>query len=93
MVLDIAKEQRGLSSMVEKILEDFFEAHEGLLPANGLYERVINEVERPLIRLTLDRTGGNQKKAAEVLGMNRNTLRKKLTLLKIEPEQSESRKE
>lgn len=86
MVLDVYQQQRGLSAMVEKFLEDFFEAHEGLLPASGLHERVMSEVERPLLRMTLERTDGNQKKAAEVLGMNRNTLRKKLTQLKIDPE-------
>jgi DNA-binding protein Fis len=44
----------------------------------NLYEDVISRVERPLITLVLEQTGGNQLRAAEVLGMNRNTLRKKL---------------
>ncbi|MGB0960064.1 MAG: helix-turn-helix domain-containing protein, partial [Halocynthiibacter sp.] len=45
----------------------------------GLYDRVLAEVERPLIELSLDATGGNQLKTAQLLGLNRNTLRKKIT--------------
>ena len=44
----------------------------------GLYDRILQEVERPLLELTLRRCGGNQMKAAALLGINRNTLRKKL---------------
>jgi DNA-binding protein Fis len=43
-----------------------------------LYDEVISRVERPLIELVLERTGNNQLKAAEILGLNRNTLRKKI---------------
>jgi two-component system nitrogen regulation response regulator GlnG len=46
---------------------------------------IMERVERPLIELTLDRTGGNQLKAAAILGINRNTLHKKITQLKISP--------
>ena len=53
------------------------------LPAAGLYQRVLREVERPLITLTLQATQGNQIRAAEVLGLNRNTLRKKIRQLNI----------
>jgi two-component system nitrogen regulation response regulator GlnG len=65
----------GLGELIERRL-----AHDlaGGLPASGLYDRVIAEVEAPLIRLVLAATGGNQLRAAEVLGLNRNTLRKKL---------------
>jgi two-component system nitrogen regulation response regulator GlnG len=48
------------------------------LPEGGLYDRIITEVEAPLLRLVLAATGGNQLRAAEVLGLNRNTLRKKI---------------
>jgi two-component system nitrogen regulation response regulator GlnG len=48
-----------------------------------LYATVINAVERPLIELVLERVGGNQVKAADMLGINRNTLRKKITELGI----------
>ncbi|MDR2464270.1 MAG: hypothetical protein LBD36_01475 [Holosporales bacterium] len=59
---------------------NYFEKHDTLLPASGLYDIVISEVERPLLFLTLKFAGGNQKKAAKILGINRNTLRKKLTM-------------
>jgi two-component system nitrogen regulation response regulator GlnG len=55
------------------------------LPPDGLYDRIISEVERPLLRLTLAAVRGNQLKAAKLLGINRNTLRKKLTGLDIDP--------
>jgi two-component system nitrogen regulation response regulator GlnG len=74
---------RGLSQVVEERLEAYFGAHAGALPAAGLYDRVLREIERPLILLTLRATRGNQVKAAEVLGLNRNTLRKKIRDLDI----------
>ena len=52
---------------------------------NGIYDRFMAEVERPLIATTLSVTRGNQLKAAEVLGINRNTLRKKIVALGIDP--------
>ncbi len=73
----------GLAQSVERHLREYFEVHGDELPNPGLYERVLREVERPLIRLTLDATRGNQIKAAHVLGLNRNTLRKKIKLLDI----------
>jgi len=73
----------GLAGSVEERLETYFSAHDGRLPAAGLYDRVIREVERPLIILTLQATRGNQVKAADVLGLNRNTLRKKIRDLDI----------
>ena len=62
----------------------FFASHHGDLPASGLYQRVMEEVEKPLIMATLRATSGNQIKAAEVLGVNRNTLRKKITTLGLD---------
>jgi two-component system nitrogen regulation response regulator GlnG len=53
-------------------------------PVHDLYEKVLARVERPLFDLVLAHTGGNQLKAAEILGLNRNTLRKKLAGLGIE---------
>ncbi len=73
----------GLAHSVEHHLQTYFSAHGGALPAAGLYERVLREVERPLISLTLQATRGNQIKAANVLGLNRNTLRKKIRDLNI----------
>ncbi len=74
----------GLSGTVESFLKNYFAAHDGDLPTTGLYERVMQEVERPLLQTTLKAVMGNQKKAAEILGINRNTLRKKLIELGID---------
>ncbi|MBL4720814.1 MAG: nitrogen regulation protein NR(I) [Alphaproteobacteria bacterium] len=68
---------------VERHLQQYFSAHNDGLPAPGLYDRVIKEVERPLISLSLAATRGNQIRAAELLGLNRNTLRKKIRELDI----------
>jgi two-component system nitrogen regulation response regulator GlnG len=76
-------EKEGLAQSVEDHLGTFFSTHDGRLPAAGLYDRIVREVERPLITLTLQATRGNQVKAAEVLGLNRNTLRKKIRELDI----------
>ena len=65
-------------------MEQSFFNHEDGLPSNGLYSRVLHEMERPLISMTLAATRGNQIKAAEILGLNRNTLRKKIRELDIE---------
>ena len=68
-------------------LRKYFAVHEGGLPAPGLYDRLLMRVERPLIIQTLRATGGNQIKAAEILGINRNTLRKKMRELGIDTKQ------
>ena len=73
----------GLSASVEKHLVRYFELHENALPPNGLYNRVLREVEYPLIALALSVAKGNQIKAARLLGINRNTLRKKISELDI----------
>ncbi len=76
----------SLSVLVRRKLEEYFAAHKQGLPARGLYQRILREVERPMIELTLSATKGNQVRAAQVLGLNRNTLRKKITELEIEVE-------
>ena len=73
----------GLSVSVEKHLIRYFELHENSLPPNGLYNRVLREIEYPLIALALSAAKGNQIKAAMLLGINRNTLRKKINELDI----------
>jgi two-component system nitrogen regulation response regulator GlnG len=73
----------SLSEAVERQLKNYFAAHEGGLPAAGLYDRILREVEKPLIGLSLSATRGNQLRAAELLGVNRNTLRKKIRELDI----------
>ncbi|RMA41393.1 response regulator [Rhodophyticola porphyridii] len=72
-----------LSASVAKHLRRYFDLHGGLLPPPGLYTRILREVEMPLIEIALDATGGNQAKCADLLGINRNTLRKKITDLDI----------
>ncbi len=74
----------SLGASVEKHLNQYFDSHKNDLPAAGLYDRIIHEVERPLIIKTLKLVKGNQLKAAELLGINRNTLRKKIMYLDID---------
>jgi two-component system nitrogen regulation response regulator GlnG len=74
----------SLGASVEKHLNQYFDTHKNELPANGLYDRIIHEVERPLIIKTLKLVKGNQLKASELLGINRNTLRKKIIYLDIQ---------
>ncbi|MCB9928341.1 MAG: nitrogen regulation protein NR(I) [Alphaproteobacteria bacterium] len=73
----------GLETAVERVLKRYFDAHDDLPPPPGLYDRVLREVEAPLIRLSLASTRGNQIQAAKMLGLNRNTLRKKIKDLGI----------
>jgi two-component system, NtrC family, nitrogen regulation response regulator GlnG len=79
-----APANEGLGGAAERHLRDYFAAHKGGLPPSGLYDRVLREVEKPLILLTLGATRGNQLKAAQLLGLNRNTLRKKIRDLEID---------
>jgi two-component system nitrogen regulation response regulator GlnG len=73
-----------LSALVERNLASYFAGQPGGVPPVGLYDRVLADIERPLFQLTLAATKGNQMRAAEVLGLNRNTLRKRLHDLGIE---------
>ena len=76
-------EGERLSVSVGKHLRRYFDLHGGVLPPPGLYQRILREVELPLIEIALDATGGNQAKCADLLGINRNTLRKKITDLDL----------
>ncbi len=67
-----------ISKSLEIHLSHYFRSLGDSLPAPGLYQTVLKEVEVPLINLTLDLCHGNQIKAAKLLGINRNTLRKKI---------------
>ena len=73
----------SIEQYLDAQLRAYFSAHRDDLPATGLYERLLPHLERPLIEQTLQATSGNQIKAAEILGLNRNTLRKKIRLLGI----------
>ncbi|MGE3646363.1 MAG: nitrogen regulation protein NR(I) [Beijerinckiaceae bacterium] len=73
----------NLSLAVENYLTQLFKSHGNDLPPAGLYHRILREVELPLITAALVATRGNQIRAAEMLGLNRNTLRKKVRELDI----------
>ncbi|MDA0332951.1 MAG: sigma 54-interacting transcriptional regulator, partial [Proteobacteria bacterium] len=73
----------SLSLSVETHIKRYFDALNGDMPPLGLYGRVLREVEEPLIVATLAITRGNQLRAADILGLNRNTLRKKIKELNI----------
>ncbi len=77
------REDECLGDAVERHLNEYFAAHKDGLPAAGLYHRVLKEIERPLITISLAATRGNQIRAAALLGLNRNTLRKKIKELDI----------
>ena len=66
-----------LAACVRRELAQYFKDLDGEQPA-GIYEMVLNCVEKPLLEVVLDRAGSNQSRAAEWLGINRNTLRKKM---------------
>ena len=74
----------SLSASVERHLATYFQGYGDGLPPPGLYHRILREVENPLISAALASTRGNQIKAAELLGVNRNTLRKKIRDLDIQ---------
>jgi two-component system nitrogen regulation response regulator GlnG len=73
-----------LEQLVERHLASYFAEQPDGAPPPGLYDRVLEEIERPLIQLTLGATRGNQVRAAEILGLNRNTLRKKIQDLGVD---------
>ncbi|MBS1182130.1 MAG: ntrC 2 [Proteobacteria bacterium] len=73
-----------LSESVERFLAKYFAEFGDNLPPPGLYHRILKEVEYPLIGAALAATRGNQIKAAELLGVNRNTLRKKIRDLDVQ---------
>jgi len=78
----VAAEALPLDEAVRRRLADLL-ADDPAATNGKLYDALINAVERPLIEVVLDRAGGNQVKAADMLGINRNTLRKKITTLGI----------
>lgn len=73
----------GISEGLRRKLERYFSFHEGDEVPSGLYYRVVNEVEKVLFEVTLKHTSGNQSVAAKILGINRNTLRRKLQELDV----------
>ena len=73
---------KPLSALTDEALRSYLKSLNGHKPAE-LYQLVMGEVEKPLFRTVMDYTGGNQSQAAEILGINRGTLRKKLKSYKL----------
>jgi Fis family transcriptional regulator len=69
--------ENELAACIRKSMSDYFRHLDGEKPS-AIYDMVIGYVEKPLLEFILDRAQGNQTKAAEILGLNRNTLRKKI---------------
>jgi two-component system nitrogen regulation response regulator GlnG len=76
--------EENLSAAVERHLSSYFGGFEDGLPPAGLYHRILREIEYPLLTAALAATRGNQIRAADLLGVNRNTLRKKIRDLDIQ---------
>jgi two-component system nitrogen regulation response regulator GlnG len=80
----VSASEGGLADAVEMHLSRYFATFGRDLPPDGLYDRVLTEIEKPLLHLSMAASKGNQLRAARLLGINRNTLRKKLTDLGID---------
>jgi two-component system nitrogen regulation response regulator GlnG len=81
---EAASSENTLGGAIERHLADYFQGFGETLPPPGLYQRILREIEQPLIGAALAATRGNQIRAAELLGVNRNTLRKKIRDLDIQ---------
>ena len=84
-VTESIEEDKPFTEMVRRHVQAYFKTHGDSLPSSGVYARLLPLVEKPLIETTLEVTAGNQLKAAKILGINRNTLRKKIKELGIKP--------
>lgn len=76
-------DQDKFNELIESHIRQQFSEANTDLPGQDFYERIIQEVERPLIKFALEQCRGNQIKAARMLGINRNTLHKKIKMLNI----------
>jgi two-component system, NtrC family, nitrogen regulation response regulator GlnG len=81
---DEPRSEENLASAVERHLARYFGGFDDNLPPPGLYHRILREIEYPLLSAALAATRGNQIRAADLLGVNRNTLRKKIRDLDIQ---------
>lgn len=81
---DSDNENHPLSHYVSSSLERYFDSLNGSAPPCDLYQMVLEQVEKPLLEHVLEYSRGNQSRAAEVLGINRGTLRKKLRTYAID---------
>lgn len=75
--------ENDVARYVRSAIDNYFTDLEGEEPSCAVYDMVIGCVEKPLIETVLHHAGGNQTRAAELLGLNRNTLRKKMQIHKI----------
>ena len=75
--------KQNLPDNIDTLLDQYFNDLDGG-KASAIYEMVINTVEKPLLLYIMNKTEGNQSKAAKMLGLNRNTLRKKLKLYNLD---------
>ena len=75
---DVLINENDMARYVRRAVKDYFRDLDGEEPCCGMFNMVMNCVEKPLIEIVLEHVGGNQTRAAEMLGINRNTLRKKM---------------
>ena len=75
---------KGREELIAALMHDYFTGWGVALPKDGIHAPVVRDIEKPLIERALELTGGNQIRAAEILGLNRNTLRKKIRDLGID---------
>ena len=75
---DSVVNENDMARYVRKTLKEYFKDLDGEKPCCGMYDMVIDCVEKPLLEMVLEHVAGNQTRASEVLGINRNTLRKKM---------------
>lgn len=81
---DCVMDENEMARYVRHALSEYFKDLDGEEPGCDLYDMVMNCVEKPLVEMVLSQVGGNQSRAAVMLGLNRNTLRKKMVLHGIE---------
>ncbi len=81
--VDCILNENEVARYVRKAMDDYFKDLDGEDPSCAVYDMVMNCIEKPLIETVLHHAGGNQTRTAELLGMNRNTLRKKIQLHRI----------
>ena len=75
---DCLVNENDMARHVRKTLKEYFRDLDGEKPCCGMYDMVMDCVEKPLLEMVLEHVGGNQTRAAEMLSINRNTLRKKM---------------
>lgn len=75
---DCGVNENDMVRAVRKTLKEYFKDLDGEDPCCGMYNMVMDCVEKPLLEMVLEHVGGNQTRAAEMLGINRNTLRSKM---------------